>query len=118
MVSSIPLLGTLAFLGPHRPNFARPNFALPRHPVVRAGVPGFLTWVDNAVPTAVTPISENYTASVVAFDMNAILHAQLRKAHDEQHAVTLVFARLHATLRHIRPGSTVLLALDGPAPAA
>jgi 5'-3' exonuclease len=50
--------------------------------------------------------------------MNAILHVQLRRASSEEHALTLIFQRLHATLRLVRPGSHVLLALDGPAPLA
>ena len=69
-------------------------------------------------PDAEITVPEDFSASVVAFDLNAILHSQLRRAQDEEHAITLVFSRLHATLRHVRPESVVLLAVDGPAPVA
>ena len=85
---------------------------------ISMGVPGFCTWIDDVAPTASHELSEDFSASVIAFDMNAILHTQLRRAFDEEHAQVLVFARLHATLRLVRPGATVLLAVDGPAPVA
>ena len=81
------------------------------------GVPGFIKWIDGQVPA--TPVGEAFDAAdVVAFDLNAVLHATLRKAFDEEHAITLMFSRLHATLRLLPPGATVVLALDGPAPVA
>ena len=82
------------------------------------GVAGFCKWIEAEAPEAVIAVPDNFTQSVVAFDMNALLHSQLRRADDADHAITLVFARMHDVLRHVKPGSTVLLALDGPAPVA
>ena len=57
-------------------------------------------------------------ADVVAIDMNGLLHTQLRRAASQDHAVALVMKQLVAILRFVKPRSTVLLALDGPAPLA
>ena len=103
---------------PHCARFAAVNPSLPRTAPPLLGVPGFCSWMDEKAPDALTPISGGLDADVIAFDLNAILHAVLRRASDEQHALTLVFQRLHATLRLVRPGATVILALDGPAPVA
>ena len=115
----LPPLLALAFVLP--PSTVPPSvrgLAPQRCAPVRLGVPGFLSWVEASVPSAATKLPENYTSTVVAFDMNALLHNQFRKAKNTDHVIMLVFSRLHATLRLVRPGSTVLLALDGPAPVA
>ena len=108
---------TLLAPPPHRPTAAgvvRPAAA--RHPPVRCGVPGFVSWICETAPSASYELPEDFKASVVCFDLNAILHNQLRKARNEQHAV-LVFGTLHNVL-DVKPTDTVVLALDGPAPAA
>ena len=110
---------TLLAPPPHRPTAAgvvRPAAA--RHPPVRCGVPGFVSWICETAPSASYELPEDFKASVVCFDLNAILHNQLRKARNEQHAVVLVFGTLHNVLRRVKPTDTVVLALDGPAPAA
>ena len=63
-------------------------------------------------------VPEGFSADVVAFDLNSLLHNQLRRAADEPHAIKLTFQKLHATLRCVRPESTVLLAIDGSGPMA
>ena len=83
-----------------------------------AGVPGFCSWVESEAPDAVTKLPNGFSTSIVAFDMNAILHTTLRRAKSADDAIKLCYAKLHATLRHVPPGSAVLLAVDGPAPVA
>ena len=61
---------------------------------------------------------EDFSADVVAFDLNSLLHSQLRRARDETHAIKLTFQKLHATLRCVRPERYVLLAIDGAGPMA
>ena len=58
------------------------------------------------------------SVEVVAFDLNSLLHASLRLASSEEHAIKLVFMRLHRVLRHVRPTQSVVIALDGPGPLA
>ena len=57
-------------------------------------------------PTSRTDVPEDFSADVVAFDMNGIAHNALRSARDESHAIKLIFQRLHATLRCVRPGTS------------
>ena len=113
-----PLLALVFVLPPSSVPHSVRGLAPQRCSPVRLGVPGFLSWVESSVPSAATRLPDNYTSTVVAFDMNALLHNQFRKAKNTDHVIMLVFSRLHATLRLVRPGSTVLLALDGPAPVA
>ena len=82
------------------------------------GVPGFSTWMDVQFATSRSRVPEGFSADVVAFDLNSLLHNQLRRAADEPHAIKLTFQKLHATLRCVRPESTVLLAIDGSGPMA
>ena len=82
------------------------------------GVPGFSTWIDVQFATSRGHVPEGFSADVVAFDLNSLLHSQLRKAHDEPHAIKLTFRALHQALRCVRPETTVLLAIDGSGPMA
>lgn len=123
MVLSPPALRGLTAESSHtlRPASLRPaeyHAVRRRSAAPRLGVPGFFSWITEEVPDATIMLPANYSASVVAFDMNAIIHSQLRRAVNEEHAVTLIFQRLHATLRLVQPGTHVILALDGPAPLA
>ena len=90
----------------------------PRHPPPVLGVPGFSSWLDVHFATSRSEVPEDFSADVVAFDMNSVAHAALRNSRDETHAIKLIFQRLHATLRCVRPERYVLLALDGPGPMA
>ena len=90
----------------------------PRHPPPVLGVPGFSSWLDLHFATSRSEVPEDFSADVVAFDMNSVAHAALRNSRDETHAIKLIFQRLHATLRCVRPERYVLLALDGPGPMA
>lgn len=84
------------------------------------GIPGFVTWLEQASPEAVVavPAETPREADVVAFDMNGLLHSALRSSRDEDEAILRVFQMLHANLKSVRPRSTVLLAIDGAAPLA
>ena len=82
------------------------------------GIPGFSKWITEAAPEAEVDVPQNFAADVVGFDMNEILHCELRFARDEDHAVARTFKSLHATLGLLRPRSAVLIAVDGPAPVA
>ena len=92
--------------------------APPRVTVPTAGVPGFCTWVTETAPDCLIEVPDGFSASVVAFDMNAILHTALRRATSSDDAIKLCYSKLHSTLRRVVPGSVVLLAVDGPAPLA
>ena len=95
-----------------------PRARRPRHPSPVLGVPGFSSWLDLHFATSRSALPEDFSADVVAFDMNSVAHAALRNSRDETHAIKLIFQRLHATLRCVRPECYVLLALDGPGPMA
>jgi hypothetical protein len=71
------------------------------------GVPGFSTWIDVQFATSRGHVPEGFSADVVAFDLNSLLHSQLRRARDESHAIKLTFQKLHATLRCVQPETTV-----------
>ena len=92
--------------------------APPRVTMPTAGVPGFCTWVTETAPDCLIEVPDGFSASVVAFDMNAILHTALRRATSSDDAIKLCYSKLHSTLRRVVPGSVVLLAVDGPAPLA
>jgi len=101
----------------HRP-LLRPSRRGGRARPPALGVPGFSTWMDVQFATSRSRVPEGFSADVVAFDLNSLLHNQLRRAADEPHAIKLTFQKLHATLRCVRPESTVLLAIDGSGPMA
>ena len=96
----------------HRP-LLRPSRRGGRARPPALGVPGFSTWMDVQFASSRSRVPEGFSADVVAFDLNSLLHNQLRRAADEPHAIKLTFQKLHATLRCVRPESTVLLAIDG-----
>ena len=94
---------------------------------VGMGVPGFVSWLEAHSPEALVEMPalprENSEITprevdVVAFDLNSLVHNALRNARDEDQAIAMVFQMLHSALRQVRPRTTVVLALDGPAPPA
>ena len=96
----------------------RPAASRPRAHPPRAGVPGFSTWLRKEFGDAYCGVPDKYAADVLCFDMNSIVHTQLRRSKNESHAFVRIFRQLHATMRVVRPRQHVLLALDGPAPLA
>ena len=96
----------------------RPATSRPRAHPPRAGVPGFSTWLRKEFGDAYCGVPDKYAADVLCFDMNSIVHTQLRRSKNESHAFVRIFRQLHATMRVVRPRQHVLLALDGPAPLA
>ena len=89
--------------------------------MLHMGVPGFVTWLESTAPEAIVTIplgAPPRAADVVAFDMNSLLHTALRNSRDEDRALMSVFQKLHSTIRHLTPGTHVLLAVDGAAPLA
>jgi hypothetical protein len=97
----------------------RPAAAAARCSECRAGVPGLPTWLSARFPEAESlDIDPGVPIDVLAFDLNSVVHTSLRKARDEDHAITLILKQLHAIQRSAPPARFVLLALDGAAPLA
>ena len=117
--TALLLAPQLRVASPHPPaQLRRPAASRPRAHPPRAGVPGFSTWLRKEFGDAYCGVPDKYAADVLCFDMNSIVHTQLRRSKNESHAFVRIFRQLHATMRVVRPRQHVLLALDGPAPLA
>ena len=93
----------------HRHNLRR-NCADPPPPVralPRAGVPASPPGCARSATR--TRVPDKYAADVLCFDMNSIVHTQLRRSKNESHAFVRIFRQLHATMR-VRAAEHVFLA--------
>ena len=111
--TALLLAPQLRVASPHPPaQLRRPAASRPRAHPPRAGVPGFSTWLRKEFGDAYCGVPDKYAADVLCFDMNSIVHTQLRRSKNESHAFVRIFRQLHATMRVVRPRQHVLLALD------
>ena len=117
-LSAFLCAATALLLTPQPPAQLHRPTSRPRAHPPRAGVPGFSTWLRKEFGDAYCGVPDKYAADVLCFDMNSIVHTQLRRSKNESHAFVRIFRQLHATMRVVRPRQHVLLALDGPAPLA
>ena len=117
-LSALLCAATALLLTPQPPAQLHRPTSRPRAHPPRAGVPGFSTWLRKEFGDAYCGVPDKYAADVLCFDMNSIVHTQLRRSKNESHAFVRIFRQLHATMRVVRPRQHVLLALDGPAPLA
>jgi len=85
------------------------------------GIKGFRSWFSKHFPAAYTEIdttNDSEEFDHVLIDMNQILHLALRRRVDEDKALFTMFSELDHTLRYANPRRCVVLAFDGPPPAA
>ncbi|KAJ1618563.1 hypothetical protein T492DRAFT_849247 [Pavlovales sp. CCMP2436] len=78
------------------------------------GVTGLTQWARAALPHAFVPAPAD--AEHVHVDVNSLVHEAIRHVRDDDGALASLAHRLDTLVATVRPGMSLALALDGPAP--
>jgi len=81
------------------------------------GIKGFLAFLKT-FPGGVSELPNEVVFDHVAIDMNGLLHRASQKSSTRDEFVMKLFSTLDRTIKAAVPRKTLILAVDGPAPAA
>lgn len=86
------------------------------------GIRGFRAWFESEFPHAITTLDNSVAQSQVfdhvLVDLNQLLHVCVRKSRSDGHALVLLMKELDTLVELATPRISLVLAMDGPPPAA